>query len=124
LISLVSSLEVDGSVTGASIAAGAVSDGSSVTGISVTEGAISVASMPAGASVATGASVGCDTSGRSVGGGVVSSANTLMGKTSDDISENKTMIEKTVNFFACFIEISPTPLDHSNWLNSSAFLVP
>ena len=66
--------------------------------------------MLTGYSVATGASVGCETSGVSAGGGVVSSANTLMGKTSDDISDNKTMIEKTVNFFACFIDMSPTLL--------------
>jgi hypothetical protein len=77
-------------------------------------GATGVDSTLIGASVAAGASVGCETSGVPSGGGVGSSANTLMGKTRDNINENKTTIEKTVSFFACFIEKSPTPLDHSS----------
>jgi hypothetical protein len=95
-----------------------------MTGISVADGATAIPSLLTGDSVATDVSIGCETPGVSTGGGVVSSANALMGKTSDEISENKTMIEKIVNFFACFIDISPIPPDHSRWINSSDFLVP
>src|SRR5687767_11544019 len=94
----------------------AVGGASSVTGTSVEKGIVGVASTMTGASVATGScvvtgsSVGGKTSGVSAGGGVVSSANTLIGNISDNINENKTTIDKTVSFFVFCIVVSPSQL--------------
>jgi hypothetical protein len=81
--------------------------GSSVDGISLVTGAsVSVGATEVD-STTTGCSVAGETTGVSTGGGVVSSANTLIGKMSDNINEHKITTEKTVDFFVCFIVVTP-----------------
>jgi NDP-sugar pyrophosphorylase family protein len=79
--------------------------GSSVaTGASVTIGS----SVTTGSSVVTGSAVGLEGSDVSPGGGVVSSANAVIGNTMDEINENKRTIEKIVSFFVDFIVMAPS----------------
>jgi len=91
------------------ITASSVADTSAVGGTSVAAGPSGVASTVTGASVASDSSAGGRTSGVSAGGGVASSAKALMGKTNDNTNESKTTIDRTVNFFAGFIVVSPSP---------------
>jgi hypothetical protein len=58
--------------------------------------------------VLTGSSV---TAGVSTGGGVASSANTLIGKMRATINDKKMIAEITVGFFVCFIVEPPSPPD-------------
>jgi hypothetical protein len=83
-------VEVDSTIAGASVA-----------------GATGVSSLTGGSCVTTGSSVGGTTSVGSVVGGVVSSANTVLGNPSDDINENKITRDKMLSFFVYFIVISP-----------------
>jgi hypothetical protein len=55
------------------------------------------------------ASAGCAAGSEvSAGGGVVSSARTVIGKTTDEINEIKRTIEKMVSCFVVFIVIAPS----------------
>src|SRR5258705_13642784 len=92
LTSVVSSVAGAASVTATSVEAGTVGDASRITG----------ASVAAGSSVVTGSLVGGRTSGVASAGGVASSANTLIGKTSDKINEDKITTDTNVNFFMLF----------------------
>jgi hypothetical protein len=64
--------------------------------------------MTGGSSVLTGSCVVGVSSVVSTGGGVESSANTLVGKIMDDTNEIKRTIEKTVSFFVDFIAVAPS----------------
>ena len=91
--SLVPSVTGASSMTDTSVEAGAVGVDSTITGSSVI----------IGSSVVTGSSVGGRTTDVSSAGGVASSANTLIGKMSDNINENKMNTDTNVNFFMLFI---------------------
>jgi hypothetical protein len=102
---------VDTTTTGTPVSS-AMGGSSTVVGASVACGAeevsgTSVADGSTGALVATGSCVGGLLSDCSTGGGVLSSANTLIGKTIDDINENKTKTVKMASLLGCFIAKSP-----------------